>query len=301
MDGEQKRLAGLRPRLELRSQLYAAVRRFFVERDYLEVQTPIRIVAPAMEEHIDVEPAGDAWLRTSPELHMKRMLCAGYERIFQIGPCFRKGESGRLHEPEFTMLEWYRSGGDYHGILCETRELLAYCAETIPSLEKDPWWAGEWETVQVAEAFERAAGWNPVTLNPLDHLKFDLDLVEKVEPSLPSDRPVALIDYPAEMAAMARIRGDVAERWELYLGGIEIANAYTELTDAEEQRKRFETWKAGRLAVQKPVYPLDEAFLSALEAGMPSAGGAALGLDRLLLIMAGEESLEKFLPFRGGK
>jgi len=291
--------------LELRSRLLAAVREFFLGRAYLEVETPVLIPAPALELHIDALAAGKSYLRTSPELHMKRLLCAGYERIFQIGPCFRSGERGRLHNPEFTMLEWYRAQADYMDILAETKELLRSVAQACPGKPvaggngRIVDLCGEWQMFSVAELFEKYAHWNP--LADFDERRFEDDLVNCVEPHLPKDRAVVLRDYPAPAAALARLRaGDkrVAERWELYLGGIEIANAFSELTDAAEQRKRFEECARERAALGGEVYKLDEEFLSALERGMPPAAGIALGIDRLVMLFAGATSLDDVLPFR---
>lgn len=303
MSDERQRLAGMRPALEVRHRVLEAIRRFFADARFLEVETPARVPVPALELHIDAEPAGQAYLRTSPEFHMKRLLAAGYERIFQIGPCFRKGERGRLHNPEYTMLEWYRTNADYLTVLADTEDLVvrAACGATRtgpPGTDID--FAPPWERVSVREAFVRCAGWDPVAQFDAD--RFDLDLVAKVEPKLPKSKPVVLMDYPAQAAAMARRKpGDsaVAERWELYIGGIEIANAFSELTDPVEQRCRFETWARLRQQTGSAVYPLDEPFLAALERGLPPSGGVALGVDRLVMALSGATSLDRVLPFRG--
>lgn len=282
-------LSSKRAHLRLRSRTLLALRQFFHARDFLEVDTPVRLPCPALETHIDAETSGDWFLRTSPELHMKRLLAAGFERIFQIGPCFRRGERGERHHPEFTMLEWYRTGTDYLGILDDTKALLA--AAGLPERR--------WEVIPVSEAFLRWAGWDPA--QGYDAARFELDLVDKVEPYLPRDRAVVLIDYPAEAAALSRRKPDaphLAERWELYLNGIEIANAYSELTDPEEQRRRFAEAARARAALGKPVYAMDEAFLAALEAGLPPCGGIALGIDRLVMVLAGATSLDAVIPFR---
>jgi len=298
-------LAGLKPVLELRDRLLSATRLFFHERKYLEVETPVMVRTPALEQHIDAFQAGGGYLRTSPELHMKRLLAAGYERIFQIGPCFRAGERGRLHNPEFTMLEWYCAGADYMDILIETEALLKYVAQACLgrlSFERNAQTidlGGEWKIFSVGGLFKKYAGWNP--LENFDERRFDDDLVSCIEPHLPEDFPVVLKDYPAQAAALARLKaGDkhVAERWELYLGGIEIANAFSELTDAAEQRKRFEDCARRRALCGSEAYELDEDFLSALECGMPQSAGIALGLDRLVMLFAGASSLDDVLPFR---
>lgn len=302
---EKYRLAGFKSIVELRSKLLTVIRAFFLERGYLEVETPVVVHTPALELHIDACPAGKDYLRTSPELHMKRFLCAGYERIFQIGPCFRSGERGNLHNPEFTMLEWYRAKANYMDILAETKSLLRYAAEKCLGklwFEKDEEkinLGAEWLSFSVPELFKKIAGWNPA--ENFDERRFDEDLVNCIERRLPKDRPVILRDYPAEAAALARLNTDkrrLAERWELYLGGMEIANAFSELTDPVEQRKRFEECAQKRLAMGKKAYELDGEFLAALETGMPPCAGVALGIDRLVMLFAGADSLDDVLPFR---
>jgi lysyl-tRNA synthetase class 2 len=291
MNDEQQRLRALHPALEIRSRVFHAVRSFFQAANYLEVDTPVRIPCPALELHIDAEPSGDHFLRTSPELHMKRLLAAGYERIYQIGPCYRVGECGPRHEPEFTMLEWYRAGTDYRGILEETHALLKFVSR---QLGQDPAQFDAHEIISVDEAFQCYAGWSPVAAFDAD--RFDLDLVDKVEPQLPRDVPVVLMDYPAELGALAKLRGPVAERWELYLNGVEIANAYSELSDAAEQRTRFEHCAAERKALGKAAYPIDEAFMEALP-HMPEAGGIAVGMDRLTMHFAQKNRLDEITAF----
>jgi len=293
-------LSRKRPALELRSRVFAAVRGFFLERGYLEVETPVRVPAPALEEHIDAEPAGDHWLRTSPELHMKRLVCAGYERIFQIGPCFRQGERGLRHRPEYTMLEWYRAHADAGDLARETHELLAHICCCLGRREFSGIdLAAPPVFFTVRDAFWLWAGWDPTA--EFDAGRFDLDLVEKVEPRL-ADPPVPVIftDFPKERAALARLRPGyppVAARWELYLAGMEIANAYHELTDPAEQRARFEACAAARAARGQDVYPLDEDFLAALARGMTDCAGIALGLDRLLMILAETEDISLVRAF----
>ncbi len=304
-------LAAFKPVLELRARSLRAIRQFFYDRDFLEVETPVRLPAPALELHVDAVPAAGEYLRTSPELHMKRLLAAGYERIFQLGPCFREGERGGRHNPEFTLIEWYRAGADYLALLADAKALLAAVATAVlgrtwlggrgpqaraaPPIELLP----VWEVFTVAQAFTAFAGWDPVAAFDAD--RFDLDLVDKVEPRLPREHPVILMDYPAAAAALARRKPGnprVAERWELYIGGLELANAFSELTDPAEQRARFAACAAERRALGKTVYPLDEDFLAALEDGLPPSAGIALGVDRLVMLLAGAGSLDEVLPFR---
>ena len=282
--------------LHLRARLLRAIRYFFDTRDFIEVETPLRIDPPALELHIDALPSGEAWLRTSPELHMKRLVATGLSPIYQIGACFRAGEAGRRHHPEFTMLEWYEPG-DCLSVLETTQNLLRHLTTTLEigrlrhgGYEIDPW--AEWAVLDVADAFRQHAGWDPCA--DFDSGRFEMDLIDKVEPALPTDRPVVLQNYPAQLAALARIDAanpTVAERWELYLGGLEVANAYSELCDASEQRRRFETCARERAALGKTVYDIDEEFLAALERGMPATGGIAVGIDRLVMLFAGANDI----------
>jgi lysyl-tRNA synthetase class 2 len=292
--------------LQLRSRVLRACREFFWGAGFCEVETPVRIPAPAPEMHIHAPPSGAAWLRTSPELHMKRILAAGEERIFQIGPCFREGEQGSRHAPEFTMLEWYRRQADYRDILRDCGELLSHVVRRVTGGEGFTCHgqavdvASPWHLLTVQEAYRRFAGWDPLTDYDAD--RFDLDMVRIVEPALPRDRPCILMDYPVQAAALARLRPGppaVAERWELYLGGLEIANAYSELTDPGEQRARFEACNVARGASGAAVYPLDEGFLRALQHGLPPCGGIALGIDRLVMALGDARVLAGIRAFAG--
>jgi len=290
--------------LKIRSRTLHSVRNFFHARAFIEVETPVRIPAPALETHIDAPASGSAWLRTSPELHMKRLLAAGGAPLFQIGPCFRDKECGDRHNPEFTMLEWYRLNADYSVILQESRELLLHTfTAVIGSAEfvyqnqrislEDPW-----AVMTVADAFKKFAGWNPVT--EWDEERFESDLLNRVEPALPPDKPCVLIDYPAPAAALARLKTDnplVAERWELYIGGLELANTYSELCDPALQRQRFEACAAARAALGKTLYPLDEPFLQALADGLPPCSGIALGIDRLLMLLCNTTRIQEVRAF----
>lgn len=291
--------------LKLRCDVLAAIRSFFAKRDFLEIETPLRIPAPASEVHIDAEPSGEKYLRTSPEFHMKRLLAAGYERIYQMGACFRRGESGRLHNPEFTMLEWYRLEADQHDILLDAKELIGHlCREVLASSSVGA--GGKrvdlmpvWECMTVRDAFLLFAGWDP--LKSLDPDRFDLDLVEEVIPGLPADRPVVLTDYPVEAGGFVkRKHGDerVGERWELFISGVEIINACSEICDASEYRAVIERNNAERGKHGKDVYPVDEDFLRGVAGGLPRAAGAAMGVDRLVALLAGADSLDAVIPFR---
>lgn len=301
--------SGRLARLRLRAAAQEAARRFFQTRDYLAVETPLRIPAPALEDHIDAIPAGDGqYLRTSPELHLKRLLVEGVPRVVEIGPCFRAGERGARHLPEFTMIEWYRLGADYTGLMDEMEALLTsvagdpavLSAQALPSPMRGPVvdWTPPWPRLTVREAYRRHAGWDP--FEHFDADRFDLDMVTRIEPALSRERPLFLVDYPAQAAALARCRPGappVAERWELYAGGLELANAYGELTDPIEQRRRFDACAAGRLARGQDVYPLDEPFLQALERGLPPCAGVALGFDRVLMLLAGCDRIDDVRAF----
>ena len=276
--------------ITLRHAVMRRIRAFFYDRNFVEVETPIRVETPCMELHIDAEPSGNHFLRTSPEIFHKQLLAAGHERIFEVGKCFRRGERGPWHHPEYTMLEWYRANADYMDILDETKALIS----SVWNLDSKVW-----KILTVSEAFIEFAGWDPV--GSYDEDRFDIDLVEKVEPEIKKrGGAVVLKDYPVEAAALARCKPGnplVAERWELYIDGVELANAYSELTDPTEQRLRFEACAEQRKALGKEVYSIDEEFLQSLEK-MPPSGGVALGVDRLLMLMAGADTLDAVLPFR---
>jgi lysyl-tRNA synthetase class 2 len=273
-----------------RDALMRGIRAFFYESDFTEVHTPNRIQTPCMELHIDAETSGDYFLRTSPEMFHKKLLASGHERIFELGKCFRHGERGSMHNPEYTMLEWYRAHADYMDVLDDSKKMIASV------------WHGsdfDWQVLSVSEVFEEFAGWNPA--GSFDEDRFDIDLIEKVEPALKRMRgAVVLKDYPVEAAALSRRKPDnplLAERWELYIDGVELANAYSELTDPDEQRSRFEECADKRRALGKAVYGIDAEFVDAV-GRMPPSGGVALGVDRLLMVMTGRSSLDQVLPFR---
>jgi len=276
--------------IQKRDALMRSIRAFFYDRDFTEVDTPIRLTTPCMELHIDAEPSGECYLRTSPEIFHKKLLADGCERIFELGKCFRHGELGPLHNPEYTMLEWYRARADYMDVLDDTKSLIA-------SVWPDSDFT--WYVLSVSEAFEEFAGWDPA--GRFDEDRFDIDLVEKIEPGLKQmGGAVVLKDYPVEAAALSRRKADnplLAERWELYINGIELANAYSELTDPEEQRHRFEECAKSRRSLGREVYGIDEEFISAI-GRMPPSGGVALGVDRLLMLMTDQTSLDQVLPFR---
>jgi len=286
-----------------RAAILQDVRAFFIERDYLEVETPHRIPANAPESHIDPVPSGDWALHTSPELAMKRLLAAGHEKIFQICRVWREGELGQYHLPEFTLLEWYRSGVDYHDLMDECTALFQ---SIIPKGKLTLSGRGislsaPWEQLTVAEAFSSYASMS--LEQALEAGCFEEILTAEVEPNLGNAKPIFLTEYPAAMAALARVKpGDprVAERFELYIDGLELANAFSELTDPFEQRKRFTADDERRRTAGKAPYPLPESFLAELSA-MPEAAGIALGLDRLVMLMTGAEKIDDVVAFPPGE
>ena len=297
------RQSDIKTQLQLRARVLQALRSFFDAADYLAVETPIRIPAPAPEAHIDPEPAGSAYLQTSPELCMKRLLAAGYPRLYQICRCFRRGERGRRHLSEFTLLEWYTAHQDYQGMMHQTEALVQYVAQTLGSGEhlrfqgKSIDLAGPFERLTVAQAFAVHA--DCTADDALAAGKFDEIVGVTIEPRLGWDRPVFLYDYPAACAALARLKPappNRAERFELYIGGVELCNGFSELTDPEEQRRRFiDELQVRQRAGRKPT-PLPERFLADLQQ-MPPATGNALGVDRLVMLFADTLSIDDVTAF----
>jgi lysyl-tRNA synthetase class 2 len=286
-----------------RAQLMQAIRRFFIERDYLEVDTPVRLPAPAPEAHILPEPADDWFLQTSPELAMKRLLAAGSQRIFQICKCFRRAERGTRHLPEFTMLEWYRVGIDYRKLMVECEELCLFLVRELAGGDHLETPAGTvsllppWKRLTVADAFARYASLSAEEALAQD--LFDEMLVTRVEPQLGRGRPVFLYDYPAALGALACLRPDnpaLAERFEIYINGLELANGFSELTDVKEQRQRFEKERRRIEADGRRPGPRPDKFLAAL-AVMPPAAGIALGVDRLAMLLAGAKTIDEVVTF----
>ena len=262
------RQSELGPNLELRARIIQAVRRFFIQRQYLEVDTPIRIPAPAPEAHIDAVAAGDWFLQTSPELCMKQLLAAGFPKIFQICKCFRNKERGRHHLPELTMLEWYSAGGAYTDLMDDCQELIGWVAEQTTggntlsykgqAIRLDP----PWPRLSVHDAFRRYAS----------------------------------VGIEEALARLKPGNPQVAERCELYIAGLELCNGFSELTEPLEQRKRFEAEQETRRLNHKPVYPMPLNFLTALN-DMPEACGNARGIDRLVMLFADTGKIDDVVAF----
>jgi len=290
--------------LHIRARVIQTIRDFFNERGFLEIETPSLIPANAPEENIDPVSALPWQLQTSPEICMKRMLCRGYDRIFQICRCWRADERGLRHLSEFSMLEWYRSNSDYNDLMDDCIALLqkvaANCTEDHFFHQKDRKINPQdvWHKISVQEAFSRFA--EADALESSQNGLFDEVLTSLVEPALANfDTPVILTDYPAKLAALSKIKQDnpdFAERFELYAGGLELANGFSELTDPVEQRRRFEEANEIRHRCGRTELPLPEPFLAELSA-MPESAGIALGLDRLVMLTVGAESIDQVVAF----
>ena len=297
---------GLRRRLiALRSDLLEAIRKFFAQRGYLEVQTPQRVRSPGLEPTIAAEEvAGGGYLITSPELQMKRLLAAGLERFYFLGSCWRAEEQGQLHLNEFCMLEWYCAFCDLERMMAEIEALVRFVVRELSTVSTAAFWSPpehRFERMRVSEAFRRYAGLDPVEQHHADvEDGFNEVLVRDVEPQLAQHRALFLYQYPASQAALARRNSDdptVAERCELYLEGIEIANAFDELTDPDEQLERFKLEQEIRRRKGLPVYPIDQRFIEALREGIPPASGCALGVDRLFMTLCLMQELGQTLAF----
>ena len=285
--------------LRERAKIVSAIRRFFDDQGFVEVETAVRIDAPAPEEHIDCPPVvGGGYLRASPELQMKKLLAAGMDKIYQIGPCFREGERGSRHNPEFTMIEWYRKNATYLDIAEDLKSLVLglmsltgredFRRETEDTRDC-------FETLFVRDAYLRFAGWDPWE-GDWNQDRFDFDMATKIEPAIKElGGGVFLMDYPPQAASLAKISrakgpetGDLrrvyAERWEFYWDGMELANCFTELCNRDEQLRRFEAAKESRKLLKESDYPIDSEFIDSLPL-MGSAAGVALGIDRLVMIL----------------
>lgn len=301
--------------LRRRAQILAAIRHFFSQRGVLEVETPLLSLTTATDPHLDSIQAGpvfagearEFFLQTSPEFPMKKLLAAGSGSIFQLGKAFRRNERSRRHNPEFTMLEWYRIGFDEHALMDEIDQLLA------ATLGR-----GKPRRVTYRQLFQTHLGLDPHSCSSDDlraaarrHVQFDdtgyrrddylhLLLAQVIEPALTGDCYVH--DFPAAMAALAQIQVDqqgtrIARRFELFMDGMEIANGYLELSDPAEQRARFEQDLRLRREMKREPLPLDESLVAALAAGLPACAGVALGVDRLVMIATGARCIDEVVSF----
>lgn len=287
--------------LKRRAEIIRLTRRFLYDRGYLEVETPSLAACPILEAYIEPITTERGCLLPSPELYMKPLLAAGYGDIFQICHAFRKGEKGAQHREEFTLLEYYRVGKNYLDLAAETEALVVILADTILGTRKIKYrgktieLTPPWPRLSVKEAFMAACGWDPVTVD--DPERFDFELATKVA-ALSNERPLILYDFPAKMASLARLKpGDasVAERTEIFIGGLELANIFSELTDPEEQRRRFENELAVVREHRKEA-TMPEDFLEAV-AKLPEATGGALGIDRLVMLLCDATSIDEVTAF----
>jgi lysyl-tRNA synthetase class 2 len=300
--------------LQRRSDLLSALRLFFLERDFVEVETPLLSEEIIPELHIDPFRVGSAWLQASPELHMKRLVAAGMPAIFQVTRSFRAGERGALHNPEFTIVEWYRTDDDMQAGIELLDQLCQALLNTSAATQ-----------TTYGEAFEQHVGICPYTAsakqlaNRTKELgvavpeKFNYDdrdewlnllLATQVEPQLGQTSPEIIYDYPASQSALANVecRDDgieVARRFELYINGIELANGYDELIDEVELRRRLTEVNVGRQAEGHSALPLPESLLAAMQEGLPNCSGCALGFDRLAMLALGAESISETMAFSG--
>ena len=318
------RLADRLPFLRRRGELTRATRAFFAERGYTEVETPYAVPAPGEEVHLRpfatarehpdgrIEPL---WLHTSPEFAMKRLLVAGAGPIFQFARVWRNGEGSALHAPEFTMLEWYRPGAGMADLIAETTALLRAVLPPVVTCRGVRSDLSRFDQLTMAEAFHRHAGADLLgTADDAEALAVSAGvrrrdgenwedlffrlLLDQIEPHIGHAHPTFLTHWPAAQAALARrdpADARVAERFELFVGGIELANAFVELTDPVEQRARFEADRDRRQALHGPGWPLDEDFLAALEFGLPPSAGIAMGFDRLAMLASGADRIGQVL------
>ena len=289
--------------LQQRARILQGIRQFFIEEGYLEIETPHRIPTPAPESHIDAVPSDTWFLHTTPELCMKRMMSAGFEKIFQICRCWRERERGSLHLPEFTLLEWYRAGTDYNSLMEECGGLIRFVATFIGLGQKTFFrgreidLSGTWGKISVKEAFHCYS--KTSMARALEQNLFDEIMVQEIEPNLGVEKPTFIHDYPAQRGALARLKKEdpgVAERFELYMGGLELANGFSELVDSEEQRRRFHIENENRQSFGKRIYSIPDKFLAELD-NMPPSAGIALGVDRLVMVFLDIETIDEVVAF----
>ena len=283
--------------IEARARLLADIRRYFADRNVLEVETPVLSRAGNNDPNIQsiaTDSPRPKFLRTSPEYAMKRLLASGLGDIYELGRVFRAGEKGQHHNPEFTMLEWYRANATSDDVIRDTEELVEVCARTVGEVSP---FSRPWPRATVEEALERHAGVRLEALSNDDERFYRIWAVD-VQPKLGKEQPTVVTDWPASMASLAKLKPNgMADRFEAFYRGVELCNGFGELTDAAEQRRRFERDRAEREAAGSSVYPMDEELLDALARGMPESGGNALGVDRLLMLLVGAASIQDVMLF----
>ena len=289
--------------LIIRSKIIKAIRDFFYENNFIEIETPVMIKAPAPEEYIEAVTAHKSqFLRTSPELQMKKLLCNSseeFKKIFQIGSCFRADENGRKHLEEFTMLEWYQVAANYEDLMSFIKNMLLFVSKKVFNKTSIEYQGNsinlvsEWQKISVKNAFKEFTETDVDSALKKD--EFDFLMVDRIEPKLGLNSPAILYDYPACCASLSRLKSSdktVAERFEMYIAGLELANAYSELTDYNEQFIRFQEALKFRAEQGMNEYPNAENFLNALKnSGMPECAGCALGIDRLVMIFTNETDI----------
>ncbi len=289
--------------LRKRAEILRLIRRFFFENNYLEIETPIRIPAPIPEAYIDSFDSEGWCLHSSPEICMKQLLASGYEKIYQLSRVFRKGERGNKHLPEFTMLEWYTKGDSYIELMQQLEDLVRLIAIEFGEQNKIQYnknivdFGSAFEKLSVKNAFEK---YSEISMEQaLSDKKFDEIMGFEIEPLLGLTRPVFLYDYPAEKASLARLKKDdnkYAERFELYISGLELCNGFSELADPVEQRMRFIMEQEIRVGENKNIYPLPEKFLTALMF-FPESAGVAVGIDRLVMLFTDSDDINDVVAF----
>ena len=291
-------------KLRERARILDDIRAFFRQREFLEVETPAVVASAGTEVHLDPAEAmlcgAPSFLITSPEYHMKRLVAAGAPAIFQICKVWRDGEMGAHHRPEFTMLEWYRPFTDYHALMEDCEALVLHLADSKHisyggrAIDLTP----PWRRLTFFDALRQRGGVADPEALEMDAL--ERILIERVEPTLGADAPEFLTDYPIAMASLARPKSTnpkVAERVELFIGGLELGNGFSELTDAATQRQRCDQENETRRQIGKQTLPIDEIFLSALAEGMPPTSGIAVGLDRLIMLLTDSSTISEVRAF----
>jgi lysyl-tRNA synthetase class 2 len=318
-------------KMRMRAKILDGIRTFFKEHDFLEVETPSMVKLPGMEPYLDVFKtefvdikgnASDRYLITSPEYAMKKLLVGGFEKIFQICKSFRNKEDGsQLHNPEFTLLEWYRAYASYEEIMKDTEELITFLSTFVAQTRGELVERGElkWARKKIKDLFKEYAGISVTDFESKEKFRkvvekkgykvnsktsyddlFFMVFMNEIEPKLGFDKPVIVYEYPASMAALAKKCPEdprYAERFEAYIKGIELCNGFTELNDPVEQRERFEEERKKRRKMGKIDYPVDQSFISALKFGMPPSGGNALGVDRLVMLLTETPDISDIISF----
>ena len=330
--GELKNNPRLKDIYIKRLEILRLIRDYFWSQNFVEAETPIALRLPGQEPYLNpmsveildpYQAPFKFYLRTSPEFALKKLLAAGWERVFEISKCFRNIESfGGTHNPEFTMIEWYRAPGSYLDIMDDTENLFKYIGKKL-NIQKLKYKNNEieylvdWDKMSVKDLWNKyiqvnlddyldienlkilvqKRGWNVETTDMYEDLFYKIFLNE-IEPNLGIDKPIFIYDYPAQMCSLSRLCKDdqrYAQRFELYIGGLELANAFGELTDHKAQRINLEKDRELRVQLGKEVWSIDEGFIEALEAGIPSAGGIALGVDRMVVLFTGARDINEVI------